>query len=301
MAPISNPIAIRDQIVPVPADGSLFDALRSVGVNSIECLVDLQEFLPYLRTSEAIAFHLRDDASIGALKKRMADEGVRICALLLATDFAGDHAGQHVEWAARVVRAAAALGVPVVRIDPWTVKRDLPPAMVLENFIRRAGALLAQTADTGVDLGMENHGNLFNDPELVDAVLAALPDERFGLTLDTGNFYWWGFPASEVYELIQRYAPRTKHTHIKNICYPPDLVERRREIGFEYKQYCGPLATGNLHLNRIVQLLRRGGYQRDLCIEDESLAKLPEPDRLNVLRQDVQALRDACEDAHGAT
>lgn len=293
MAPTSNPIAIRDQIIPLAAGGSLFDVLRSVGVDGVECLVDPQEFLPYLRTPEAGAFHLRDEASIGALKQRIADEGVRICALLLATDFAGDHADQHVAWAARVVRAAKALGVPVVRIDPWTVKRDLPPAIVLESFIRRADALLRQTADTGVDLGMENHGNLFNDPEMVDAVLAALPDERFGLTLDTGNFFWWGFPASQVYELIERYAPRTKHTHLKNICYPPELAERRREIGFEYNRYCGPLGAGNLDLHRIVDLLRRGGYPRDLCIEDESLAKTPEPERLNILRQDVQALRDA--------
>lgn len=293
MAPISNPIAVRDQIIPSPAGGSSFDVLRSVGVSSVECLVDPQAFLPCLRTPEGTAFHLQDEASLGALKRRIADEGMRICALLLPTDFSGDHADQHVSWAARVVRAAAMLGAPVVRIDPWTVKRDLPPAIVLENFIRRAGALLQQTADTGVDVGMENHGHLFNDPEMLDAVLAALPDERFGLTLDTGNLYWWGFPASQVYELIARYAPRAKHTHIKNICYPPDLVERRREIGFEYKQYCSPLGTGNLHLNRIVALLRRGGYQRDLCIEDESLAKAPEAERINILRQDVQALRDA--------
>ena len=293
MASISNPIAMRDQIIPLPAGGSLFDALRSVGVDSVECLVDPHEFLPYLRTPAGVAFHLRDDAAIATLKKRLSDEGMRICAFLLATDFSGDHADQHVDWAARVVRAAATLGVPVVRFDPWTVKRDLPPASVLENFVRRAHALLKETADTGVDLAMENHGHLFNDPEMVDAVLAALPGERFGLALDTGNFYWWGFPASAVYELIERYAPRTKHTHIKNICYPPELAERRREIGFEYKQYCGPLGTGNLHLNRIVDLLRRGGYQRDLCIEDESLAKAPEADRLNILRQDVQALRDA--------
>jgi sugar phosphate isomerase/epimerase len=288
-----KPIAVRDQIVPVPAGGSLFDALRSIGVSSFECLVDAQEFLPCLRTADGTAFHLRDQAAIDALKTRLADEGVRICAFLLATDFSGDDAEAHVAWAARVVRAAGILDVPVVRIDPWTVKRDMARAVVLENFIRRADALLAETTETGVDVGMENHGHLFNDPELIDAALAALPDKRFGLTLDTGNFYWWGFPASQVYELIERYAPRTRHTHIKNICYPPELAEQRREVGFEYKRYCGPLGTGSLQLPRIVELLRQRGYDRDLCIEDESLSNLPEPQRLDVLRQDVQALRDA--------
>lgn len=293
MAANPNAIAVRDQIVPVPAGGSLFDVLRSIGVSSFECLVDAQEFLPCLRTADDTAFHLRDETGIESLRARLADEGMRICAFLLATDFSGDHAEAHVTWAARVVRAAGTLGVPVVRIDPWTVKRDLARAVVLENFIRRTAAILTQTAETGVEIGMENHGHLFNDPDLIDAALAALPDERFGLTLDTGNFYWWGFPASQVYELIERYAPRTKHTHIKNICYPPELAEQRREVGFEYKQYCGPLRTGSLDLPRIVELLRRGGYERDLCIEDESLPKLPESERLDVLQEDVRALRDA--------
>lgn len=186
------------------------------------------------------------------------------------------------------------LGVPVVRIDPWTAADDMPAQAIIDTFIGRAKELLRKTADTGVDLAMENHGKIFNDPRILDRVLEAIPDPRFGLTLDTGNLYWWGQPVEEVYRLIERFAPRAKHTHVKNIKYPQELAGTRREIGFEYKQYCCPLGDGNLDLRRMVSLLDQAGYRRDLCVEDESLFKVSPEAKLGVLKQDVVALREAC-------
>lgn len=284
-----NGISIRDQIVPVIAGQSFFDVVRRIGADSIECAVDCDGSLPCLGLS------LQNASSVAELQRRTAAEGVRISALLLATDFSGDAADHHLELAVQATRGAAAIAVPVIRIDPWTAKGELSPETIQDNFIRRVRELLDQTADTGVDLGMENHGRVFNDPQILDQVLSALPDPRFGLTLDTGNLYWWGQPVDEVYRLIERYAPRAKHTHIKNINYPPELANRRREIGFEYKQYCCPLTEGNLDLRRIVSLLRQGGYRRDLCVEDESLFRVDENERIDVLRQDVHAVFEACE------
>lgn len=286
-------VSIRDQIIPVIPGQSVFDAVRSIGTRSLEALVDVNDHLPHFRLSDGTTFSLRDHASVQKLQDRLRVEEVRISAFLLATDFSGDDAERHVDWAVRVINAACELGTPVVRIDPLTARDTLGTSTIRDNFIRRARSVLEQTADTGVDLGMENHGRLFNDPELLDAVLAALPDGRFGLTLDTGNLYWWGHPISQVYQLVERYAPRTKHTHIKNINYPSEIADQRREIGFEYKRFCGPLYQGNLDLDRIVQSLRRGGYQRDLCVEDESLFKVPESERIEVLRRDVESLQKA--------
>lgn len=282
-----NGVSIRDQIVPVARGGSFFNALRLIGADSIECAVDADQSIPCLGAS------LRDANAIAELQRQSTSEGIRISALLLATDFSSENADAQVNWAVQVVRSAAAIGVPVVRIDPWTANRELSPDQIQQNFIRRARELLLLTADTGVDLAMENHGAIFNDPQVLDQVLAAIPDQRFGLTLDTGNLYWWGQPVDEVYRLIERYSPRAKHTHIKNINYPPKLASRQREIGFEYKQYCSPLAEGNLELKRIVALLRDAGYRRDLCVEDESLFEVAQDHQLEVLKRDVDALRRA--------
>jgi sugar phosphate isomerase/epimerase len=270
----------------VGAQGSFVDAIGAIGADSIECAVDADGSVFSLGVS------LRDKASIVEFRERTGSQGLRVSALLLATDFSAADAGSQVQWAAHVARGASSIGIPVLRIDPWTARRDLPPETIRDNFVRRAAELLSLTADAGVDFGMENHGQLFNDPQILDWVLSALPHDRFGLTLDTGNLFWWGHPIDQVYRLIERYAPRAKHVHLKNVGYPPELANCQREIGFEYKQYCCPLAEGTLDLNRMVRALVQAGYRRDLCVEDESLFKVPEDQRLEVLKRDVQSLRN---------
>jgi sugar phosphate isomerase/epimerase len=293
MSATATSVSIRDQILPVTAGVTAFEMLKIIGTSRVEAAVDQNDTLPYLRSNDGSALSICDDLSITDTRTKLATQGIQISALLLATDLSGEDAERHIEWASRIIRAASKLGVPVVRIDPWTAKRERPSQTIRDNFVRATLRILNQTANTGVDIGMENHGDIFNDPELLDDVLAAIPDPRFGLTLDTGNLYWWGHPICEVYRLVDRYAPRTKHTHIKNIHYPPGVGDQRREIGFEYKQFCCPLYEGNLDLKRLVNALRRGGYSRDFCVEDESLFKFPESERVELLRRDVESLRDA--------
>ena len=289
-------IAVRDQIIPLGAGQSVFDALQILQVSAIEILVDINCFVPYLRTADAAALSLADDRGAAEVKRRLDEAQVRVAALLVASDLAGDNAEAHVEWATQVARAARKLGAPVVRVDSWTAKQSLSSEQVCQCLIERLGELLARTADTGVDLGIENHGPFSNDEQFLDRVFDAITDPRLGLTLDTGNFYWWGHALADVYRLIEKYAPRAKHTHIKNINYPPAVAQQKREIGFEYKQYSCPLGEGNIDLKRVVALLESGGYRRDFCIEDESLLRIPEADRLGVLRKDVQALTQALAD-----
>ena len=286
-------VAVRDQNMPISGDRSLFQAMREIGVDSIEALVDADERLPCISNPGATPYSIRCQGDVEALNDRLAAEGLRICALLLATDFSAPDSSGHVEWATRVVRAASQSGVPVVRIDTFTANKSLAVAQVREKFIQCVRRLLDQTSGSGVDLAMENHGPISNDPAFLDGVFDAVPDPRLGMTLDTGNFYWFGHPRDEVYRLIEKYGPRTKHTHLKNINYPAPLADRRREVGHEYKQYCCPVDEGTLDLRRMVDILRRSGFRRTLCIEDESLFKVPEHSRIQVLRREVEAVRQA--------
>jgi sugar phosphate isomerase/epimerase len=288
-----NRIAVRDQIVPLMPGKSLFDTLQILGLNAIEVLVDINCFVPYIRTADASAMSVADERSIAELKRLLDDAGVRVTALLVATDLAGDSADTHVDWATQAARAARSLGAPVVRIDTWTARQSLGVDQVCQCLIDRLTQLLARTADIGVDLGIENHGPFSNDEQFLDRILETIPEPRLGLTLDTGNFYWWGYPLSDVYRLIEKYAPRAKHTHVKNINYPPDVARQKRPVGHEYKRHRCPLNEGNIDLRRVVAILDAAGYSRDYCIEDESLSKFPEGDRLAVLQKDVQAMRQA--------
>ncbi len=169
--------------------------------------------------------------------------------------------------------------------------RELPANTVRDNFIRRIREVLAATVETKVALAMENHGPFGNDPAFLDAVLSAVGDPRLGLTLDTGNFYWWGVPLDELYALLEKYAPRARHTHIKNINYPPELASTRRPIGLDYGKYCCPLDEGSIDLRKALAVILEAGYRGDFCIENESLNKFPAEQRLDVLRRNVRALR----------
>src|SRR5207248_7219794 len=90
-----------------------------------------------------------------------------------------------------------------------------------------------------------------------------------------------------------KYAPYTVHTHVKSIRYPEEMREERREIGYKYGEYCCPLDEGDLDFARAIQILRDGGYDGDLVIEDESLGKFAGDQRAGVLKRDIATLRSA--------
>lgn len=289
-------VAIRDAMVPKVDGRTFFQLLRDIGVTSVEIELSEDAVTPHILDAEGKPYQYDTARAVNRLRQRLDDEGVRCAAVLMATDFAGEHAERHVSWVAAGLDAAHLLGAPVVRVDPLTKDRSLDPQRVRERFVDRIIQVLGNPlyrAALPADLGIENHGPVANDPAWLDSVLAALPHPQVGLTLDTGNFYWFGFPVEQVYGLIEKYAPRAKHTHIKNINYPPDLANRHREVGLGYKEYCCPVHEGNLDLRRVVRILRDGGCTRDLCVEDESLFKHAPERHLDVLRREVEALRVA--------
>jgi sugar phosphate isomerase/epimerase len=287
-------VAIRDAMLAEVDAGPVFENLRGLGVAAIEIDVRPDFSTPFLRRPDGRPYSVKDAGATEELKGRLSDEGVRVSALLISTDFASKDAEAHVDWAVRTVHAAGELGAPVVRIDPLARDKSLGAGEVLVPFNRHVYTVLQRTRGVAVDLGVENHGPFANDPRFLDHVFAAAKDDpRLGLTLDTGNFYWFGHPLAEVYRLLQRYGSRAKHTHIKNINYPPELAERTRDVGRDYGKYCCALGEGNLDLTRVVGILRTCGYDRDLCIENESLGKHPPEQKLAVLRRDVEALRAA--------
>lgn len=288
-------VAIRDAVVAEAGETEFFRALREIGVSSIEIEMAQGGETPHLLQDDGTPYSLADEPSTNRLNRALRANDVRASAILTNTDFSSSDADSHVEYAVHAARAARMLGAPVVRIDPLVRDRSLDPGVVLDNFVHRVWQVLDQTED--LDLGMENHGPIANDLHFLDSVLEKVPHPRLGLTLDTGNFYWFGYPRDEVYRLIERYAPRTKHTHLKNINFPPGDANRRREVGFEYGKYCCPVHEGNLDLRRVVRLLRAGSYARDLCIEDESLSKFAAQDRLGVLSREASAVRQALERA----
>jgi sugar phosphate isomerase/epimerase len=270
-------------MVPRSEGENFFEALRGLGLDIIELNLCTEGKAPEL--GEGFSIH---DAH--ALKARLDAKNVKVTALILGTDFSGPDAEEHVQWAIDSIRAAKVLGAPAVRIDTAT-QAQIPVEEVRANFVRCITRVLDETADTGVSLGIENHGHISNNPEYLDAIFAEVRNDRLGLTYDTGNFYWYGLPLSELYQVLEHFAPRARHTHMKSINYPKELRETRRETGLRYGELCCALDEGNIDFKRVVGFLKDAGYQGTLCIENESLPRYSVEEQKDIIRRDAALLR----------
>lgn len=277
--------SIRDSML------TLFDSplsgLRRLGLDAMELEVgrDLHAYAldAFTRINLDDPVVLRDYA--GALK----DTGARVCSLLTACDFSGDTPEANVAYMARVVELAAELGADNVRVDTaMRAEKDLPFGQRVDIFVRDLGGVIARTTGSSVALGMENHGFQGNNLAFLLNIIQGIASSRIGMTLDTGNFYWRGYPLSEVYGILKILAPHTKHTHLKNINYPESMREMPREGGYEYMKYVSTLEKGDVDHRIVVSILRGAGYNGDLCIENESLANQTTfEEKVAVLASDV--------------
>jgi len=233
-----------------------------------------------------------DEAGIERFRKHLDDSKIRVSALMMSNNFANPDLDFEVNWTIDAIRAADALGIPAVRIDAMMHgEEEASPETNIRVFGEAMRRVLDGTADSKVDLGIENHGYQGNRPDFLEAVFAAVGSPRLGLTIDTGNFYWYGWPLSRVYEIIEQFAPHCKHTHAKNISYPPEMRETQRPVGLEYGKHVTTMSEGDIDHKRVVKILKAGGYDRDLCLEDESLGKFPREEWQSVLKADADYFR----------
>lgn len=285
-------ISIRDGIVMHGKYPSLAAGLKELGVNALELHYQRDRRVPALDNRDPWTLDSPD--AVKRYRDHLAQHGVRAAAFLLGTDFNQPDVEAEIEWVVGAVRAAHDLGMAAIRVDSaMTGQRELPMEERVARYATAIRRVLEQTEATPVALGVENHGFQGNDPDWLDALFAKINSPRFGMTLDTGNFYWAGHPLDRVYEILEHFAPLTKHTHCKNIKYPPEVRNQRRELGWKYGEYVAPLDEGDIDHRRVFQILRQAGYQGDLCIEDESMGHYSADEWRQVLRRDVEHFRQA--------
>ena len=283
-------VAIRDAMLYTAGFTTALEGLRALEIDTVEVAIDRDGVVRSLGSERSL--NLTSPQELDLFRQEAAGAGV--CALLCAQDFNAEDSAPHQQWVARAVRAAEELGVSAVRIDSiMTGQKELPLDERIRIYAAAAEEALRATAGSSVALGIENHGAQGNDPEWMRGVLGRVADPRLGVTLDVGNWYWYGHPLYRVYEIYREFGPRAKATHVKNIRYPDDLREVQREVGYEYGKYCCPLDEGDLDMARVARVLREAGYDGPLTIEDESIGKYPLEERPEILRRDVECLRNA--------
>jgi sugar phosphate isomerase/epimerase len=280
-------VTCRDSHLRPTGEKDCWSALRKIGAEGVEATIDEQLAFPELFHPEQ-KYSAATPEGIQRLAADLKTAGQKITAFCMYNRF-DERPEFEVQWGTKVARVAQALGVKAIRIDVVPQKTSRP------QFLKFAIGVLKQlteaTESTGVQFAIENHGNTTNDPEFLKPLFEGVGSDRLGLTLDTGNFYWFGHPLSRVYDLFAAFAPRVFHTHCKSINYPEAEREKQRPMGWKYDEYHIPIYEGNIDFGRVVAILRKAGYANDLCVEDESLGKLSATERATVLAKEIRYLK----------
>ena len=265
-------VACRD-IILKNVFGSVEEGLSVLGINSIELYLprDLKVF-----SGHNLGYELNN------FKKYLSEQNIEVNSILVANDF------RETDYVVKAVDIARRLGVGVVRVD--TIVKEVE-GYSLEDYIRASINWLRELKGKVKDvvLAVENHGYVSNREEYLDALFKEFPETFLGLTLDTGNFYWYGYSLSKVYDIVEKFADRVKHTHVKNA-----VAERKETQRKPGEVTMSPLYEGDIDLKNIVSILRKHGYNGDLTIEDESLGRYSVLERKNILIKDAKYLSALC-------
>lgn len=281
-------VAIRDVLVRSLGFHNVFEGLKWLGVNSIELALD--------KKLKAVAFSssLSDLDSLNEFISKLGENEVNVCALLLANDFGSEDLESEIKYVKKGIEVAKRLGVKVVRVNAvmrprlsWTLEDMLS---VTVNSLKSA-----LCSDSVVWLAVENHGVVSNKREFLRGLFEMTKGLSIGLTLDTCNFYWYGYPLNEVYEIYEEFAKHVRHTHIKNATSigPKNSYRGRGSVKMQ------PLYEGDIDLKRAIRILWENGYDHDLTIEDESLGRYSIRDRREIVLKDVQFLKETLREVGG--
>lgn len=279
--------SIRDMHLKLTNEPSCWEALGRLGVSAIESVVDDELKCTGLYQKEkAYSVATRDDCR--ALADELARRGVTITALAMSNRL-DERLEQELEWMRKTVDAAEQLKIRVIRID--VVPRRIPRDQFLPFAIKACRQLCDLIKDRPVVLGIENHGEFTNDPGVLERLFDGVNSDQLGLTLDVMNFYWFGHPLADVYQICEKFAPRVFHTHCKNLSYPADRQNARRPMGWEYEAHAAPLDQGDIDYGKVAAILRQAKYGGDLCLENECLGRFPKDQHVPILKRELALLR----------
>jgi sugar phosphate isomerase/epimerase len=209
------------------------------------------------------------------------DVGIRPCAYnpdFTGLDVLADDLAPYLAAVEEWVHFASDCGVPTMRLDtgappPGTVPRDERVRRIARAW-RQATAV---AADFGVKLAWEfEPGFMANSPSEVEAVVAAVPEDTFGVLFDSCHAHMVActgarqeepehIPGGEL-ELAARLAGRVNLVH---------LIDSDGTIHDGFTSTHAPFGTGEVDFPPLIAALRAGGYEGpwwtvDVCFWPEA-------------------------------
>ncbi len=273
---------------------STWDAAKAIGVEALEIAVDSGLKCSRLYVGEKTPYSLESKEDAAKVAEAAREHELRtpvICASLrIAPE--GDNKDV-IDRAKRLIDTAPVIGCRLIYFPVAIRQSDTP--LTNDLFIKQSVQLLREIGsygkEKGVTVTIENLQRYWNRPEILAGVFEQVPEDCLGWTLDPTNLYWFGFPRARIYEIIDRFAPRVRYFHAKNVDYPDDIQDKQRDPGYEYIKYSVSVREGDLDFKKILTRVHQAGYVGYIGIEDDSLSHHDREGRVAVLRDDVQYLR----------
>ena len=165
-------VSVRDCMLSATGLSDPFEALESLGVNSVELAVSKETTVGTF--GDPVSLKSADEvASMGEL---LDQKDVGVCAFLMANDFSSQDFRSEVDVLIATCRAAEQIGAPAVRIDLIPHDKAMPEDEFVTRCAEAANHALAECSQ--VELAIENHGGTSNRPEFMDKVLDAAGEDR---------------------------------------------------------------------------------------------------------------------------
>ncbi len=194
-------------------------------------------------------FESWDASYLDELKKVVSDAGCVLTAVIIEGNLAtADEAARRKQIDEDIIklRAAAYLGVPVVRINiGGTGDATQDGTVGVERVIAAFNEMLPLAKELGVKITIENHGGVSAKADYILRVIKGTDPKWVGSCLDFGNW-----PDEVRYEECRKLAPYVYHTHAKAHRFD-DAGEAEYDFG------------------RILAMLRYAGFKGTLSIEWE--------------------------------
>ena len=171
------------------------------------------------------------------------------------------------------IDVAVALGAPLLRHDlVWGLEASGSGRSFL-SMIPHLVASVREIADyaaaRGVKTCSENHGRIAQDSYRMEAFVAAVNHDNYGLLVDMGNFLCVDEDPALAVSRVASYA---FHAHAKDMeLLPYDTADTKGLIWTRGGQWlrCTAVGHGSVPVERCIRILKRAGYDGWLSLEYE--------------------------------
>jgi sugar phosphate isomerase/epimerase len=267
--------------------------LSDLGLAKIDLAATPSLELPGPDAEEVALVSVGDEASARAYRGLLYRHGVEVSALGITWATPSAAYPEQPARVAAAVRAAVAIGCPVVRL---AVTQDgnatASPQQLAQGLAVDLRSLLEVSADEDIVFAVAWPTLGDAEPVLQRHVLHLIDAEAVGAALDPGRLYSSGMPLSAVYETARELAPRVYQVWCGNSRRPAELRDEPWAAAEAGGLYACELEAGDIDYARIASLLGRVGYSGAMTVAGGFRDGVEAANRRQLLRRDVAYMKD---------